>query len=93
MARAELPRRLRIATAAPDFETEVKARKTKDTDSYAGLEEFISAKVFSKALRRSGRDLSRERFMATLESMGKIDVGGFSVTYSPNDHAGGKFVH
>ncbi len=69
-----------------------KAGKAKDAYSYAGLEGFISAKVFSEALRRSGRDLSREKLMATLESMGKIDVGGFSVTYAQNDHSGSKFV-
>ncbi len=69
-----------------------KAGKTKDSYSYAGLEGFISAKVFSEALRRSGRDLSREKLIATLETMGKIDVGGFTVTYAPGDHSGSKFV-
>jgi branched-chain amino acid transport system substrate-binding protein len=50
------------------------------------------AKVFVEGLRRAGRDLTREKFIDTLEKMQDVDVGGFFVNYSPRNHAGSKFV-
>jgi branched-chain amino acid transport system substrate-binding protein len=47
--------------------------------------------VVVEALKRAGRDLSREKFVDALESM-EVDLGGFHVGYSPKNHAGSKFV-
>ena len=66
--------------------------KNKEDYSYAALEGFISAKVFVEALKRVGPKLSREKLMATLESSGPFDVGGFSVSYGSDKRAGTKFV-
>lgn len=59
---------------------------------FTSLEGFIAAKVFVEGLRRSGKDLTREKFMAALETFNNMEVGDFSVSYSPGDHGGAKFV-
>jgi hypothetical protein len=56
------------------------------------MEGFLVAKVFVEGLRRAGRDLTRERFVAALEKMADVDLGGFWVSYSPTNHAGSRFV-
>jgi len=49
-------------------------------------------RVFVEGLKRAGRDLTREKFIGALESMGSYDLGGFTINYSPASHIGSKFV-
>lgn len=60
--------------------------------SYSGLEGYLNAKLVVDALRRSGKDPSREKFVRALEEMRGHDLGGFRVSYSPTDHGGSSFV-
>jgi ABC-type branched-subunit amino acid transport system substrate-binding protein len=59
--------------------------------SFTGLEGYIAAKVFVEGLRRAGKDLTREKLIEALEK-GPIDVGGFQVSYTPQNHGGSRFV-
>jgi len=68
------------------------AETGKENYSFTSLEGFIAAKVLVEGLRRAGRDLTREKLVAALETMNDYDVGGFSVTYTPADHSGSRFV-
>jgi ABC-type branched-subunit amino acid transport system substrate-binding protein len=68
------------------------AKKAGFTDyNFSAIEGFLAAKVLVEGLRRTGRDLTRERFIDTMEKL-DVDVGGFYVTYSPKSHTGSKFV-
>jgi len=60
--------------------------------SYYGIEAYVTAKVMLEAIRRSGKDLTRERLVQTLEGMTNYDLGGFRVSYTPNDRTGSRFV-
>jgi ABC-type branched-subunit amino acid transport system substrate-binding protein len=60
--------------------------------NFTSLEGFIGAKVFVEGLKRAGRELSRERFIAGLETMNGVDVGGFTVSFSPTSRSGSQFV-
>jgi branched-chain amino acid transport system substrate-binding protein len=60
--------------------------------NFSAMEGFLSAKVMVEGMRRTGRDLTREKLIDTLEKMKDVDVGGFFVSYSPTNHAGSKFV-
>jgi len=60
--------------------------------SFASMEGFLNAKVTVEGLKRTGRDLTRERFMAALESMGKVDFEGYMVNFSRNNHQGSHHV-
>jgi ABC-type branched-subunit amino acid transport system substrate-binding protein len=60
--------------------------------NFSALEGFIVAKVFVEGLKRTGKDLTRERFIAALEKMQDVDIGGFYVSFSPKNHNASKFV-
>lgn len=60
--------------------------------NFSSLEGFIVAKVMVEGLRRAGRDLTREKLVAALESMSNVDLGGFNVSFSPTNHSGSRYV-
>lgn len=60
--------------------------------SYSSFEGFIAAKLVVSALRSAGPDLTRAKFIAALESMNELDLGGFRVRFSPGDHQGSTYV-
>jgi branched-chain amino acid transport system substrate-binding protein len=59
--------------------------------SHASLLGYLSAKVLVDAMQKSGKNLSREKLAATLETM-TFDYSGFRVKFSPTDHHGSDFV-
>jgi ABC-type branched-subunit amino acid transport system substrate-binding protein len=59
---------------------------------FGTLEGYLAAKVMVEGLRRAGKKLDRESFIKAMESMEPYDAGGFTVSYSPGDHSGSKFV-
>jgi len=65
-----------------------------DKPTFVALEGFINAKVLVKALQNTGRDLTRAKFIASLESMYNYDAGiGKGITYSKLDHSGLKGIY
>lgn len=65
----------------------------KGEPNFSSLEGYIAAKVFVEGLRRAGPDLSRDKFIAALESitLKNYDIG-FPVEFSPTRHTGSAFV-
>jgi ABC-type branched-subunit amino acid transport system substrate-binding protein len=63
----------------------------KDFD-FTSLEAYIAAKVFAEIAARVGSDLTRERFIKVAESMGLIDLGGYTVNFSAGNHQGSNYV-
>ena len=50
---------------------------------------YVGMKVFAEGLKRAGRDVTREKFVAALESLSNYNVGiGFPLTFSPTRRAG-----
>jgi len=60
--------------------------------SYFGIEAYAMARVLVDAMRKAGRDLTREKLIASLESMQNHDLGGYRVSYSAHDRQGSRFV-
>jgi ABC-type branched-subunit amino acid transport system substrate-binding protein len=60
--------------------------------NFSAMEGFLTAKVMVEALRRAGKNPTREGLVDALEKMQDVDLGGFYVSYSPKNHAGSKFV-
>lgn len=59
--------------------------------SFVSLEGFVDAMVLVEGLNRAGRDLTREKLIAGIESIHKMDVGlgpKFLLDYGPKDHKG-----
>ena len=65
----------------------------KGEPNFSSLEGYIAAKVFAEGVRRAGPELSRERFIAALETIGlkNYDIG-FPVEFSATRHTGSAFV-
>lgn len=57
-----------------------------------GVEAYAMAKVLTEAIRMSGRNLTREGLIRALEGMNDWDLGGFKVSYSPQEHVGSGYV-
>jgi ABC-type branched-subunit amino acid transport system substrate-binding protein len=68
------------------------ARRSQVDVNFSTLEGFIAAKVMTEGLRRAGKDLTRDRFIAAMESINSLDLGGFGVTFSSTSHSASKFV-
>lgn len=60
--------------------------------NYSGIEGYVAAKAFAEAVRRAGRNLTRETFVAAIDSMKDVDLGGFPLDFGPDDHTGSRFV-
>ena len=68
--------------------------KAGSTDfNFSSLEGFIVGKVMVEGLKRAGKDLTREKLIAALESMNNVDLGEFVVSFSPTNHSGSKYVN
>jgi branched-chain amino acid transport system substrate-binding protein len=60
-----------------------------DKPNFVSFEGFINARVLIEALRRAGRDISREGFIRALESIKEHYVGiGAVINFGPKDHQG-----
>jgi len=60
--------------------------------SPAMMEGFAAAKVLVEGLKRAGAKPTRERLIAALNSIQKLDLGGMELSYSATDHTGLDFV-
>lgn len=62
--------------------------------SFGSMEGFIAARVFVEALRRAGRNLTREKLIDALESINEhnFDHRGFPLNFSSTRHGGSDYV-
>jgi len=84
------PQSVRVPVVA-DYRRD-RAEFGEKVDSYTALEGYIAARVFVEGLKRAGRHLTRESFVAGLESLGETRIGDFPVAYGPKNHNGSTFV-
>ena len=57
---------------------------------YASLEGYLAGRVVGLALKRIKGNVTRESFLAALNSIGRFESGDFSVDYGPNARVGMK---
>lgn len=60
--------------------------------SFTSLEGYIAARVFIEGLKRAGKNLSREGFIDALEGMRNVNLDGFHIAFSPQNHQASTFV-
>jgi ABC-type branched-subunit amino acid transport system substrate-binding protein len=68
------------------------AQDAKTALTPAMVEGFTNAKVLVEALRRAGPNPTRARLLEALETFKKFDLGGLSLSYTPDDHSGLEFT-
>ncbi|QID18172.1 ABC transporter substrate-binding protein [Nitrogeniibacter mangrovi] len=59
--------------------------------SYYGLEGYVAGRVMIEALKRINGEPTREKLVAALEQA-PIDLKGFRVQFTPDNHSGSRFV-
>jgi len=60
--------------------------------SYYGMEGYLMAKTMVEGLTRSGRDLTRENLVNSLESLNNADLGGYRINFGPASRLGSHMV-
>ena len=75
-----------------EYQMVMKEETGKSDYSFLTLESYLSARILVDGLRRAGRDLTREKLIAALETMHDASFGGFRVDYSRTNHAASRFV-
>lgn len=75
-----------------EYQTLLKKYAPKELVNYTSFEEFVGAKVLVEALRRAGPNPTRAKVVKALESMGSYDTGGITVSYSPGNRIGSRYV-
>jgi branched-chain amino acid transport system substrate-binding protein len=85
-----MPNPLRGSGVAADF---MKLRESAPyvKASHAAFQGYLSARIVVDALQRTGKSLTRERLINTLQNM-SVDYGGFKVGFTPDDRHGSDFV-
>ncbi|GAB2600371.1 hypothetical protein GCM10027034_36890 [Ramlibacter solisilvae] len=75
---------------ARDFNLEMeKLGKPVDYDHFAG---YINARVLIAGLRAAGKQITPVSLKEGMEKLSKLDVGGHTFSYSPDNHHGTNFV-
>lgn len=69
-----------------DYLNDSKSAGTKP--STTGIEGYVDAKVLVAALEKAGKNLTRDSLRTTLESFKDFDVGGYKISFSPQNHQG-----
>jgi ABC-type branched-subunit amino acid transport system substrate-binding protein len=61
---------------------------------FVSLEGYLAAKVFVEALKRAGKNLTRESFIETVEGIRNLDIqAGNSISFSKENHQGSQTVY
>lgn len=59
---------------------------------FVSLEGYLTGRLAIEALRKSGKELSREVYLDALSGLGTMDMGGFTLSYGPGDNQGSDTV-
>ncbi len=81
-----------LSALTREYQRLLAAKDPKARPGYTHFEGFVAARALVEALRQTGKDLTRERLVATLERMNALDLGGFVLSFKPGDHTGSRFV-
>lgn len=80
-----------ITAIAKEYKRAIKDQPD-TTPSYLSMEGYMAAKVLVEGLRRAGPSPTREKLVASLETLQHFDLGGVDVTYGPSERIGSTFV-
>lgn len=80
-----------VTPISGEYLTAIKARQGL-VPNYSSMEGFVAARVFTEAVNRAGRNLTREAFIAAIQGMRDVDIGGFPLEFGPGKHTGSRFV-
>ena len=71
-----------------EYQKLMKQYAPQESLSFSTLEGFVAGKITVEALKRAGKNPTREKVLHALNSMGEYDLGGVYVHYSPKERRG-----
>ncbi|MDD5456949.1 MAG: ABC transporter substrate-binding protein [Candidatus Margulisbacteria bacterium] len=57
-----------------------------DKINFTSFEGYIDAMVLVEGLKKAGKDMDRDSFIAAMESISDLDIGGLKIGFSPTNH-------
>jgi ABC-type branched-subunit amino acid transport system substrate-binding protein len=75
-----------------EYQNVIRKNRSKTQYGFSSLEGFLAAKVLVEALKDSGPELTRKKFIASLERMQSKSIGGYRISFSPDNHNGSNYV-
>ena len=83
-----------LLPAAQEYTVLLKRYFPGETPGFVGFEAFVNAKVLVEALWRTGRDVTREKYIETIEGMDFYSPGiGADISFGKLDHQGLREVY
>ena len=80
--------------AIADYHDSMKKQDAGFQPGFVSLEGYLGAKVLVEMIKKTGKDLTRENLVKTIEGISKLDIGiGEDITYSKNNHQGFEKVY
>jgi ABC-type branched-subunit amino acid transport system substrate-binding protein len=73
---------------AKDYRAALKASNAANAPAYASFEGYVAGRLLLAAFDKSGKDLTREKLIDTINGMSKINLGGLDMSFSETDHQG-----
>ncbi len=71
-----------------EFQQDMMKYQHDATISFTSLEGYIAGKLFGKIALAVKEEITREKFISTMESIGRFDLGGIVLKFGPGDHQG-----
>ena len=75
-----------------EYQNVITKNRSNTQYGFSSLEGFLAAKVLVEALKDSGQEPTRKKFVAALERMQGRSFGGYRISFSPENHNGSKYV-
>lgn len=75
-----------------EFQAAIAEGGNKVQPNFSSMEGFMAAKLMAEGLRRAGPRPTRDNLVSALESIRDFSLGGFQVSFGPNDHVASSFV-
>lgn len=74
------------------FQADMAAHQPKAELNYTSLEGYLAARVLLEGLKRAGAD-SPAKVTSALESLQRLDLGGYEITFTSKNHDGSRYVN
>lgn len=75
-----------------DYQRLMRDQQTRPRYGFNSLEGFLAARWLTAALQQAGPNPTRARLVNALQSMRRLDLGGFVIEMGPRDHQASDFV-
>lgn len=82
-----------VTPLSGDYLTALKSEDARgQSPNYTSMEGYVAARVFTEAVRRAGKPLTRDGLLNAIAGMNAFNLGGFNLSFGPDKNTGSSFV-